>query len=393
MGHGAICSFGMKEIDRRVALATVVTSGIGLSCSRRDPEPVSRAHAPRDPSSSLGDARVASTFALSKNAPFPTFDPFLFCVHHQDHYPRGNGRFGPLASLADRDMGQDFSAKDGFSMYHGLEVPGFPRHPHRGFETITVVRKGRLDHSDSLGARARYGDGDVQWLTAGAGIEHAEMFPLLHEAEDNPLDLFQIWLNLPGRSKFAPPAFSMLWASTIPSRELADTRGLKARVTVRAGRLLDLQAKGTPPNSWAADPQNDVAVATLELEPHATVRLPTALPGVSRTFYVISGGSVELAGSTLSAGQGAKLDSHLPLTIRADGGPSEFLLLQGRPIGEPVKKRGPFVMNTELELRQAFLDYRATQFGGWPWANSGPVHGPDPTRFARRPDGSNETPT
>ena len=141
--------------------------------------------------------------------PWETIDPFLFCVYHDDAYPPGNGAFGPAVSLAGRDLGQDFSRKDGWSMYHGDTVPGFPPHPHRGFETVTVVRQGLVDHADSLGARARYGAGDVQWLTTGAGIVHAEMFPLLDTQAPNPLELFQIWLNLPARNKMAAPHFTM----------------------------------------------------------------------------------------------------------------------------------------------------------------------------------------
>ncbi|MFO0102015.1 MAG: pirin family protein, partial [Betaproteobacteria bacterium] len=135
--------------------------------------------------------------------PWVTVDPFLFCVHHDDAYPRANGAFGPAASLAGRQIGQDFSQRDGWSMYHGTAVPGFPAHPHRGFETVTIVRKGLVDHADSLGAAARYGRGDVQWLTTGRGIVHAEMFPLFDTAQTNPLQLFQIWLNLPAASKMA----------------------------------------------------------------------------------------------------------------------------------------------------------------------------------------------
>lgn len=109
--------------------------------------------------------------------PWETIDPFLLCVPHEDAYPRGNAAFGPDASLDGRIIGQDFVVKDGWRMYHGAKIPGFPAHPHRGFETVTIVRKGFVDHSDSLGATARFGAGDVQWLTAGNGIVHAEMFP------------------------------------------------------------------------------------------------------------------------------------------------------------------------------------------------------------------------
>jgi len=104
-----------------------------------------------------------------RGVPWQTFDPFLFCVYHQDHYPAGNERLGPAASLSGRNIGMDFEGKDGWRMYHGSVVPGFPQHPHRGFETVTIMRQGYIDHSDSLGATARFGRGDVQWLTAGKG--------------------------------------------------------------------------------------------------------------------------------------------------------------------------------------------------------------------------------
>ena len=137
-----------------------------------------------------------------------TADPFLFCVHHEDFFPKGNAQLGPDPSLFEgRHMGQDFIVKDGFRMYHGSTVPGFPGHPHRGFETITVVRTGLVDHADSLGAAGRYGNGDVQWMTAGKGVQHSEMFPLLNQDKDNPLELFQIWLNLPKKSKMVQPRF------------------------------------------------------------------------------------------------------------------------------------------------------------------------------------------
>ena len=108
--------------------------------------------------------------------PWETADPFLFCVHHEDFFPKGEEDFGPEPSLlAGRSMGSDFRVKDGFRMYHGSRIPGFPSHPHRGFETVTVVRKGFVDHADSVGNAGRYGEGDVQWMTAGGGVVHGEV--------------------------------------------------------------------------------------------------------------------------------------------------------------------------------------------------------------------------
>lgn len=129
-----------------------------------------------------------------------TVDPFLFCAHHNDHYPKGNDHQGPDDSLSGRNIGQDFTIKDGWRMYHGERVPGFPEHPHRGFETVTIVLEGFVDHSDSHRASGRYGEGDVQWMTAGSGMQHAEMFPCVYKSRPNPLHLFQVWLNLPAAS-------------------------------------------------------------------------------------------------------------------------------------------------------------------------------------------------
>ena len=141
---------------------------------------------------------IKSIFPLG--FPWQTQDPFLFCVYHLDHFPKGNEQMGPDASLSGRNLGNDFTLKDGWRMYHGRTVPGFPAHPHRGFETITIVNKGFCDHSDSLGAAGRFGLGDTQWMTAGRGVQHSEMFPLLNKDKENPLELFQIWLNLPKKA-------------------------------------------------------------------------------------------------------------------------------------------------------------------------------------------------
>ncbi len=317
---------------------------------------------------------------------WPTMDPFLFCAHHDDAYPPGNADLGPDAPLAGRQIGQDFSRQDGWSMYHGDVVPGFPGHPHRGFETVTIVRKGLIDHSDSLGATARFGQGDVQWLTAGAGVVHSEMFPLLDSAAPNPLELFQIWLNLPARSKMVAPHFTMFWSGDIPRITAQDDAGRTTEVAVIAGAVEGAAPLAPPPGSWAAQADADVAIWTVRMAPGARWTLPAAAgEGTRRMLYYFAGSGATVAGQAVS---------HAALELRAadavelhNGGDAvaEFLLLQGRPLGEPVVQYGPFVMTSQQEIMQALQDYRRTQFGGWPWDDPAPVHGREPRRFARRP--------
>ena len=322
--------------------------------------------------------------------PWETIDPFLFCVYHDDAYPRGNAQFGPDASLAGRDLGQDFAGKDGWRMYHGLQVPGFPSHPHRGFETVTIVRKGLIDHSDSLGAAARFGGGDVQWLTAGRGIVHAEMFPLLDREAPNPLELFQIWLNLPARSKVVPPNFTMFWSEQIPQR-VSGSDGATQVVCI-AGRYADAGAVLTPlappPDSYASQADSDLAIWTIRMAPGTRWTLPAAAgAGTRRKLYFFKGASVAIGGRVVEQSAAIELRADANVELVNGPTPAEFLMLQGKPIGEPVAQYGPFVMNTEQELKQAYADYRRTEFGGWPWPDNAPVHGGERERFARHADG------
>jgi quercetin 2,3-dioxygenase len=316
-------------------------------------------------------------------------DPFLFCAHHFDAYPAGNEHMGPVASLAGRQIGQDFAGKDGWNMYHGDVIPGFPYHPHRGFETVTIVRKGRIDHFDSLGATARFGDGDVQWLTAGGGILHSEMFPLRNPDGPNPLELFQIWLNLPQKDKLVDPYFSMFWAEKIPTLLARDDEGRSTTVSLTAGSLGELRTLPPPPNSWAARPESDLAIWTIAMEPGARWTLPAAKPGTTRSLYFFEGTSAEVDGVNV---QPSTILLRPDVEVSLVNGPTtgQFLLLQGRPLDEPIARYGPFVMNTEQEIRQAFEDYRRTEFGGWQWPTSGPVHPREAGRFAKHADGKVE---
>jgi quercetin 2,3-dioxygenase len=323
---------------------------------------------------------------------WPTVDPFLFCAHHLDTYPAGNEQLGPAAPLTGRSIGADFEGVDGWRMYHGSTVPGFPQHPHRGFETITFVRRGFVDHSDSLGAAARFGRGDVQWVTAGRGIVHSEMFPLLDAGGPNTTELFQIWLNLPAADKMVEPYFTMLWHADLPRRSFRDAGGRTTDVTVIAGPLAGLAPPPPPPDSWAAHPEADVAIWHVVLEAGARWELPRASGDRTvRTVYVFEGdarlGDHDLAGPTA-----ALVRSDEAVTVAGGARGAEALVLQGRPLGEPVARYGPFVMNDEAGIEQAFADYRETGFGGWPWPQDDPVHGSAPERFARHPDGRVDRP-
>jgi redox-sensitive bicupin YhaK (pirin superfamily) len=275
-------------------------------------------------------------------------------------------------------------------MYHGETVPGFPAHPHRGFETVTVVLNGFVDHSDSHGAAGRYGNGDVQWMTAGSGLQHSEMFPLLNKNENNPLELFQIWLNLPKSKKFARPYFSMLWAEDIPVVTAKDRNGKRTDVTIIAGKLADVSAPPPAPDSWANDSENEVATWLIKMEANAEWTIPAASLEANRSLYIYKGAGINITGITIDNYHSIDLLADQPVIIINGNEEAFLLLLQGKPINEPVVQHGPFVMNSPAEIQQAFSDYRRTQFGGWPWSRYDNVHSREMGRFAKYADGSEE---
>lgn len=321
---------------------------------------------------------------------WPTREPFLFCAHHLDHYPAGTKEFGPEQShFKGRNMGQDFQLKDGFRMYHGGVVPGFPVHPHRGFETITIVRKGYVDHADSLGAAGRYGEGDVQWMTGGKGVQHSEMFPLLHQDKENVVELFQIWLNLPQQSKMVDAHFKMFWSEKIPR---VNTEDSKVRVDVIAGEFNGVKSLNPPPESWASQTENDVMILLIKMKPQGKVKLPPSKTAATRTLYFFEGEGLRLNGEAAQSHSGFEVDSQIEMELQATDQEVEVLLLQARPIGETTVQYGPFVMNSREDIIQTIAEYQKDQFGGWPWPREDMVHGPAIERFAKYPDGSIEKP-
>jgi len=324
--------------------------------------------------------------------PWKTQDPFLFCAHHRDYYPAGNAELGvPEREKAGRNIGQDFTIKDGYRMYHGSKVPGFPYHPHRGFETITINKEGVVDHSDSMGGAGRFKAGDVQWMTAGKGILHSEMFPLLNRDKENTLEIFQVWLNLPSVSKMVPPHFKMLWNEDIPVINHRDSLDNMTTVDLIAGEINQLRSLDPTPDSWAANEANDVLVVTIKMEPGATYTLPKATQtSTKRTLYFYRGNAIEIAGTVIHENHSIEVNAAVDLEIKNSALDSYILVLQGKPINEPVAQHGPFVMNTNQEIREAFADYQETQFGGWPWPQQEQVHGTEKGRFALHSDGKEE---
>uniref|UniRef100_A0A7S2LFS9 Pirin n=1 Tax=Leptocylindrus danicus TaxID=163516 RepID=A0A7S2LFS9_9STRA len=324
--------------------------------------------------------------------PQPTQDPFLFCVYHKDAYPAATDS---TMEAPRRGNGQDFNPSAPYRMYHGDKIPGFPQHPHRGFETITATIDGLIDHADSVGNAGRYGEGDLQWMTAGKGVVHGEMFPLVHKDKPNHTRFFQIWLNLSKKDKMVDPSFAMFWANDVPKYTSADG---KAAVTTWFGDYfidnnIHPNNNKPPPNSWASNPANDVAVLHITLQPGGTIIVPKShiapADPCNRSLYLVEGYNlgVNIGGTVVkeSEGQCIEVDSSVDMELKlpADAtGSCEFLLLQGKPIDEPVVQHGPFVMNTRSEINQAFDDYRRTGFGGWPWKRDDMVFPQDKGRFA-----------
>jgi redox-sensitive bicupin YhaK (pirin superfamily) len=225
-------------------------------------------------------------------------------------------------------------------------------------------------------------------MTAGRGIVHSEMFPLRHRNSGNHTELFQIWLNLPSRDKMVESHFAMFWQNDIPRLTTQDAGGGETTVVSYAGALADgTTPPSPPPHSWAADPDNGVVIWTLNMAPHAKWTLPVADPGCNRQFFFFSGETMLIGGQEIPVGHGVTWAAGAAVELQNGHAPSEVLLLQGRPIGEPVAQHGPFVMNSQEELQQAFMDYQQTGFGGWQWPAHGPVHPRDSERFAKFPDG------
>jgi redox-sensitive bicupin YhaK (pirin superfamily) len=208
------------------------------------------------------------------------------------------------------------------------------------------------------------------------------MFPLLNTEKSNKLELFQIWLNLPKASKYADPHFEMIWDHELPQWK---EEGIFTRLIY--GSHGGFKQHKCPPNSWAVNPDNHLVVAQFILDPGATLSFEKAHPGIYRNLYLYDGGELIYGRENLVKNEGLQLAASDRVTLTNPSKKEAYLILmQGKPINEPVAKYGPFVMNESHEIESVIAKYRITEFGGWPWPKAEMTHGSEPIRFATYPD-------
>ncbi|MFA5944336.1 MAG: pirin family protein [Candidatus Thermoplasmatota archaeon] len=225
---------------------------------------------------------------------------------------------------------------------------GFPDHPHRGFETVTMLLDGEFEHKDSHGNRGRLRPGDVQWMTAGAGVVHSEMPSADLRAKGGRLHGFQLWVNLPKADKMMRPRYQEIPASSIPEAQVPG-----GVVRVVAGKFGSTSA--------AIDTRTPIQYFHAKLEPGATVGLP--MPQGHEGFAYVFDGSAEIAGKAVGAHQLAVLSGNGEAHIVAGTKGAQLLFVTGIPLREPVFQYGPFVMTTRDEIVQAVEDFRNGKFG------------------------------
>ncbi|MGA9520413.1 MAG: pirin family protein [Myxococcaceae bacterium] len=232
------------------------------------------------------------------------------------------------------------------------EAIGAPDHPHRGFETVTYVLEGEMEHEDSAGHRGRIGPGDVQWMTAGAGIIHSEEPSKRIREQGGRLHGFQIWVNLPKRLKMTRPRYQEITSEKLP---VATTEDGLARVRVVAGEALGVRA--------VIDTHTPIVYQDWSLKPgaDATVSVSSEL----RAMVYVFEGAVQVGANKrlVEEGQLAILEPGDAVRLSGADVPGRLLLLAGVPIREPVARHGPFVMNTRQELVEAFQDFQSGRMG------------------------------
>lgn len=232
---------------------------------------------------------------------------------------------------------------------------GVGEHPHRGFETVTIVYEGEVEHRDSTGAGGRIGPGDVQWMTAGGGLVHEEFHSQDFAKRGGTLHMVQLWVNLPAKDKMTPPTYQTLLDRNIPAVELAQGAGT---LRVIAG---EYAARRGPARTFSP-----VDVWDVSLQPARSASFDFA-QGRTVVLVILHGSAQINDGDIAREGQAVVLDREAgAVQVTAGSGATKFLILSGEPLNEPIVGYGPFVMNTQQEIHDAIRDFNAGQFGRIP---------------------------
>jgi hypothetical protein len=225
---------------------------------------------------------------------------------------------------------------------------GVGQHPHRGFETVTIVYQGEVEHKDTAGHSGKVGPGDVQWMTAARGVLHEERHSAAFTRQGGPMEMAQLWVNLPAKEKMSEPRYQEIAARDIPSVELPNGGG---RVRVIAGNF----AGSTGPAKTVT------AIHLMDIRLKAGAKASIPLPAGFNASLLVTRGKLEASGEEVAASELAIFDRSGDISLSAETD-AAALLMAGEPIEEPIAGAGPFVMNSEAELRKAFDDFRAGRF-------------------------------
>lgn len=295
------------------------------------------------------------------NLHWDTEDPFIFVSHHEDDYPHGNRQQAPpLEEIAGRNLGRDYKVRFGFRMYNGKVVPGFPKHAHWGYETITLPAKGYIDHFDTDRNNGRFGFGDVQWVCASGKYEHCEMYPLTEQEKRNPNDITQIFLNLPLEDKNKENYLSTVWRE----ESIHITKnGCDAHVL--CGKYGEMSCESPNPISWSHN--HFVRIIRLVMQPGSSFVLDPVPPGINRNIYFVSGKTATILNEEVEYSYRIKIEPEKEVKI--DNGPEESVMwiLEGEPIGQKMSSFGPIVLASDKEVREALNDVRSTELTNWPF--------------------------
>lgn len=320
------------------------------------------------------------------NLHWDTEDPFTFVSHHEDDYPHGNRQQAPpLGEIGGRNLGRDYQKRLGFRMYHGKVVPGFPKHAHWGYETVTLPAIGYIDHFDTAENQGRFGFGDVQWVCASSKYEHCEMYPLVNQEDRNPNDITQIFINIPLEDKNKENSLATVWKED--SIHIVED-GYDAHLI--CGEFKGRRTESPNELSWTRG--HFVRIIRLVMEPGSTFILDPAPSNANRNIYFVSGDKATMLGTEVEYSYRIKAAPDCEFPIVNGEKESVIWILEGEPIGQKMFSFGPVMLGSEKEVRDAMNDIRAHDLTNWPFDVVDKAQPLGTERFLRYGDGTESKP-